>query len=226
MEFTWKARRKSASSIVIIFLITEVEKFTKKSGIVIFAINLIMPTINILNFAIVVECLKLLRMGICMDKELTLWEISEELEKCIDQATGEIGNDSTLQELLTKKTDTCCVYIEKQQDLAELAAQKIKELRAYQSAREHRVESFKGYIMAAMRRMGVESLRGDISELKIKKNPPHLVIFDEKAVPPQFVVAETIVSIKKNELKEWLKSNPTDGLNLVQDETITIKRKI
>lgn len=157
----------------------------------------------------------------------SLWEIATEFENLsaiIDQQGGEVtqseeDNEKYILRLLTEKTDGCVQYIQREDDLADLARQKIKELTQYAKARDNRVASFKKYIHICMTKLQTEKLEGNLYKFTLRKKPDNLIIEDETAIPAKFIeVVPESTSIKYDELKKHVKNNKINGIYLKPQE--------
>ena len=152
--------------------------------------------------------------------KLSLWNISAELAdimESIEQSGGEIVDPEALEKLesmLLHKTQNIIDYIDYINNMIEIAKSKKADLDRYIKTQDNRVSNIKGYCIACMDRMGIETLDSDLYNLKAKKPAKIVVIKDEKLIPEKYKATVTTTSIDKNELKRDLKNESIPGCEM------------
>lgn len=156
---------------------------------------------------------------------LSLYAMTQEIEALNEifekMDAGEINEtgeelQNYINELVVNKVDACVEFVNSKDELIELAKSRIVKLREFISIQENAASRFEEYVTMCMDKMGVESIKGKLCEIKKRKPSKVLLIEDENKVPAQFTTVETIVKIDKNAIKESIKSGLTyDGISLV-----------
>lgn len=125
----------------------------------------------------------------------SLYGIADEVQKLlgeISSSDGEISEEMELklkeaQDLLVKKTDNVVFWVQSQEDLINLAGQKINHLKSFIKATEERIENFNRYVADCMEKQKVTRLEGQLAYIS-KMAPRDIVtVFDESKLPLEFV---------------------------------------
>lgn len=95
---------------------------------------------------------------------------------------------------------------------AEAMAMKIAEerIKARRQAIENKVARMKDYLKTNMERCGITEISCPEFVVRIRKNPPRVVVDSENDIPPEFVREKVIKEIDKRALGDALK----DGLDI------------
>lgn len=162
-----------------------------------------------------------------MTDDLSLYGISEELralDDMLDSTGGEINDEweqrqAMFLELLEKKVDGCVGYIQKLEDLCDLARAQKKRLDDFIRSKENRIENFKLYVKRCMERTNKSEFDGVLCRIDTIKGRESMQI-DEGAVdhlPIEFI--ETKSFPKKDALKSAIKLGKTfEGVRIVRGE--------
>lgn len=149
-----------------------------------------------------------------MSDNLSLYSITSETEilnEMLSQDMGEIDESyeqlySSLQNLLSSKTDACVGYIKKEEDLIQIAKNKIKELKELIAAKEKKIERFKEYVCVCLDKLNKSAFEGTLYQIKKRKPSKVLVIDDENEVPPEFIEVVKQIKINKSDLIKSVKN--------------------
>jgi len=157
---------------------------------------------------------------------LSLYELANEfaqLENLVYENAPDL--EAHLNELLIKKTDGYCQFVEKLEGEILLASERIKKLQDFKRSRENAIERLKDYAYQAMQHMGKDKITGDMGSISIRKPSQIVQIDDENKIPNEFVFFTK--SIEKAKLKEALKHGEIiEGARLVDgNRSIAIKLK-
>jgi len=155
---------------------------------------------------------------------LSLWGISDELNALnelliLDQ--GEVSEEleqlqSEAQILLEQKTDSCVGYCEYEKNNIAVAKEKITELRDFIKHKENKIKNFESFVHSCLEKTGKEIFVGEFKQIKLRKASDIVVIDDENKIPMEYTVVETVVKIKKAEIKKALKSGEIAGAHLAK----------
>lgn len=162
-----------------------------------------------------------------MQDDLSLYGISEELrslDDMLDSTGGEINEEweskqQMLVDLLTKKVDGCVGYIQKMEDLCEMARQQKKRLDSFINSKENRIENFKLYIRRCMEMTGRQEFEGVLCKIDTIAGREQMQIEPgaEDHLPIEFIETKTFP--KKDALKSALKAGQTfQGVRIVRSE--------
>jgi len=162
-------------------------------------------------------------------ENVTLYNLSDEftdLEEMLNATGGEINEEweqkeKFLLELLSKKVDGCCGFIQRQDDLIAAAKGQIARLDNFIKQKNNSIENFKHYVELCMNKLKKESFEGELYEIKKRKASQVLFIKDENAVPVEFTSTSVVTKIDKVGLKKAVqnKTISVDGITLVDGKT-------
>ena len=80
------------------------------------------------------------------------------------------------------------------------------------------------YLLVQLVRTGITEIDSPEFVIRTRDNPPRTVIDDEDAIPKAFKVKETIVTIRKDEIrKRLLDGEEVPGAHLERDKRLVIK---
>ena len=159
---------------------------------------------------------------------MTLYNIIERYENIL-----EVQNELTQGELAAILIDIEDEFNKKAENIVKV----IRELDSQKAALENeisrmndlkkRVETRKAwlneYLLSNMKRIGVNSVPSDLFTIKIRNNPPSVVLRDENRVPDEFKITKTEMKVDKKALKEFLKNNECDYAYLESKQSLMIK---
>lgn len=99
----------------------------------------------------------------------------------------------------------------------ELAKKRKKEIDNYVKRVEHRKKRILTAYIAAMNNMGIKSIMTGVGELKVKKNPPAVIIEDGAKIPAQYTNQKITITPDKTKIKAALKAGETiEGCRMEQ----------
>jgi hypothetical protein len=162
--------------------------------------------------------------------ELKLYEIADQYREAVarlsDVDLPEEVVEHTLEaltgDLALKAINVAAVvlHMEGEAELIERAMQRMGQRR---KALVNRAERLRGYLKAQMERTGIEEVKSPEFVLKIKLNPPKVILDDETAVPRKFKQIERIVHIDKQALRAvLLAGQAVPGAHLAQGTRLDI----
>ena len=162
--------------------------------------------------------------------ELRALENAAEDDMYIDPETGEVMDFKTALEKLTldKRVKLENIAIWYKNLASDAAAMKIEEdnLSKRRKAVEGKMDSLKGYLMAALTREDgtVEKFASPRAAITIRRNAPSVAIHDEALLPREFLSEKVTVSVDKKSLGEVLKRGiEVPGAHLEQSRSVMIK---
>lgn len=155
--------------------------------------------------------------------KINLYQITQEIEaftELIAMDAGEISETSEqlerqMEHLLATKTEGCINFVEREKDLIAIADEKIKALQEFKRKKKASIDRFQNYVGDCLERTGREAFESDLYKVKFRKPSKVLEVEDEKNVPVEFVVIETITKIDRVGLKKAVKNGLlVDGISL------------
>lgn len=159
---------------------------------------------------------------------MTLYNISERYENIL-----EVQNELTQGELAAILIDIEDEFNTKAENIAKVIAEfdnqeialenEIKRLNERKKAVETRKAWLKDYLLINMQRIGKSSIKSDLFTIKVRNNPPSVVLRDENRVPEEFKITKTETKVDKKSLKEFLKNNECDFAYLESKQSVMIK---
>lgn len=97
----------------------------------------------------------------------------------------------------------------------------IKRLQAQKKSFDNKIDWMKKSLEEAMRATGKTKFKTELFSFGIQKNPASLVIDDEHAIPPEYIIIEQKANktaikdaIKSGEVFEWARLEQTEGLRI------------
>jgi hypothetical protein len=163
---------------------------------------------------------------------LTLYQIEDHLAALIDSVDmvpddepgllAELEEDiARTLELELKKVDGVSHMLAHFESQAQFAAAEIKRLQASKKRYERAGERLEAYVRGAMQLAGRDKLEGETSTLQIRKNPAAVYISNCDAIPAEYQVISTSVSVDKARVSKALKAGVVvPGAELVQGERL------
>lgn len=164
---------------------------------------------------------------------MNLFEISNDyqflLSNSFDPETGEV-NEEMLSELDTTlvkvedKSIAVASYI-KNLDAEKKAIEEVKKSMGERERKlELRVEWLTNYLKSNMERCGINEIKSPYFDIKIKKCPVSVDIFDENNVPEDYKKHKQVISIDKTKIREELQMGVViPGATLKQNTRLAIK---
>ena len=157
-----------------------------------------------------------------------LYELTAEFERLLEV---EEFDAEALDELdllngeVESKANQIALYILNLKGEAELVHERVKEMLDRRARLLKKVEQLQTYLLTNLEKVGKVHIHSSPDvEIKIKKNPPKVVIEDEAGLPDDWFDVTTVRRLSKARLKEALLSNEVvDGAHVVQSHRIEIK---
>ena len=87
-----------------------------------------------------------------------------------------------------------------------------------------RAEWLRGYLLVQLIRTGITELSSPEFVVKLCDNPPRVILDDEAAIPDEFKEEETVVTIRKDEMRKiMLDGEIIAGAHLERQKRLSIK---
>lgn len=104
----------------------------------------------------------------------------------------------------------------------------IKDAEVRMSARrkslERRSEWMRGYLLVQLIRCGVSELDSPEFVIRVRDNPPKVIFDDEDAIPKVYKQRETVITIRKDEIRKvLLDGKKVAGTHLEREKRLAIK---
>ena len=158
----------------------------------------------------------------------TLYELTEEyltlLEMAEDPDIDPQAFQDTLEGLggeIEYKAEGYAKVIKQLEMQMDGCANEIKRLQNVKKAYENRIQSMKGNLETSMVATGKTKFKTGLFSFGIQKNPPSVVVDDEKQVPPEYLIIDYKVNktaikdaLNAGEELEWAHMEQTEGLRI------------
>jgi len=128
----------------------------------------------------------------------------------------------TLDDELQEKGENCIKYLDSLQDNIDAAKANKKKLDAYIKALENRKKRVEKACIYALDTLQVKSIMTGWGEMKVKKNPPSVIIDDLTQIPTQYQRQKIQVDIDKVAIKAAIKAGEeVPGAHLEQGTSLS-----
>lgn len=141
---------------------------------------------------------------------MKLYEIAKEYEQTLNELYDEEGNvnqealvklDNT-EVAMEKKAIAVACFI-KNMEAEKTAIEEAKKAMAEREKRcKKRIDELEGYLLHNMERCGIDKVSCAYFEIKLKKCPPSVDVFNEEAVPSEYMRTKTELLPDKIKMKE------------------------
>ena len=105
---------------------------------------------------------------------------------------------------------------------AEAVKKEKMRLAKRQKILENKANGLKNYLFDNMKVLNKETIKSDLFDISIRKNPPSLSIQKEDAIPVEFYIPQE-PKLDKQRLKDYIKDHDIDGVSLQQGESLSIR---
>jgi hypothetical protein len=137
-------------------------------------------------------------------------------DETIDQADVNTALEQVMDDVQTKG-ENCIVYLHRLDNLEEAAKAEKKKMDAYIKGIQNRKKRMEAAIKNAMENMNTKTILTNRGELKLKKNPPALIIDDPAKIPSKFEKQKIEITLDKTAIKAAIKAGETvEGCHLEQ----------
>ena len=128
----------------------------------------------------------------------------------------------TLEDELQEKGENCIKYLGSIQDNIDIAKANKKKLDEYIKTLESRKKRIEQACIYALDTLQVKSIMTGWGELKIKKNPPAVIIDDVTQIPTQYQRQKIQVDVDKTAIKAAIKAGEeVPGAHLEQNISLS-----
>ena len=151
---------------------------------------------------------------------MTLYEIDKEMQKCIDEETGEVNIEmlDALTMARDSKIENIALWIKDLKAEAEALKTEKMNFAKRQSAAEHRAEGLKNYLTAYLAGQKFKTTKCSISFRHTKS----VKIINELELPPEYTTIE--IHADKKAIKDAIdKGKEVSGAELVDSISCQIK---
>lgn len=171
---------------------------------------------------------------------MKLYELVSEEKKlnelfilAIDEETGEIRDNETLEQLetelknaLVNKSEGIIKVIRNQESDLEMVTAEIERLTNLKNKIKKEIENFKSYIKFNMKKMDIKKIETSLGIISLRVNPPSTDVFDKDLIPKEFMreKIERTYEPKKDDIKKALQNGEeVPGARLIYKENLKIK---
>lgn len=158
----------------------------------------------------------------------SLYELTGELLQLLEMAQDVDCDPQAIEDTLEgldyeieAKADGYAKIDKMLQAQIDMCAAEIKRIQGIKKVYENNQTRLKANLEKCMRLTGKTKFKTDLFSFGIQKNPPSLVIDDEKAVPPEYLVIEAKPNkdaikeaLKNGEEISWAHMQQTEGLRI------------
>ena len=168
---------------------------------------------------------------------MKLYELVSEEQKlnelfltAIDEETGEIRDNETLEELetelknaLVNKSEGIIKVIRNQESDLEMVTAEIERLTNLKNKMKKEIENFKSYIKFNMKKMELKKVETSLGNISLRQSTV-TEIYDEASLPKEFLKEKITYTPSKTEIKKAIESGQeVKGARLVVNTSLTIK---
>ena len=168
---------------------------------------------------------------------MKLYELVSEEQKlnelflaAIDEETGEIRDNETLEELeaelknaLVNKSEGIIKVIRNQESDLEMVTSEIERLTNLKNRIKKEIENFKDYIKFNMKKMNLKKVETSLGNISLRQSTA-TEIYDEASLPKEFLKEKITYTPSKTEIKKAIESGQeVKGARLVVNTSLTIK---
>lgn len=168
---------------------------------------------------------------------MKLYELVSEEQKlnelflaAIDEETGEIRDNETLEELetelknaLVNKSEGIIKVIRNQESDLEMITAEIERLTNLKNRIKKEIENFKSYIKFNMKKMDIKKIETSLGNISLRQSTA-TEIYDEASLPKEFLKEKITYTPSKTELKKAIENGQeVKGARLIVNTSLTIK---
>ena len=168
---------------------------------------------------------------------MKLYELVSEEKKlnelfilAIDEETGEIRDNETLEELetelknaLVNKSEGIIKVIRNQESDLEMVSAEIERLTNLKNRMKKEIENFKDYIKFNMKKMNLKKVETSLGNISLRQSTA-TEIYDEASLPKEFLKEKITYTPSKTDIKKAIESGQeVKGARLVVNTSLTIK---
>lgn len=168
---------------------------------------------------------------------MKLYELVSEEKKlnelfilAIDEETGEIRDNETLEELetelknaLVNKSEGIIKVIRNQESDLEMVSAEIERLTNLKNRMKKEIENFKDYIKFNMKKMNLKKVETSLGNISLRQSTA-TEIYDETSLPKEFLKEKITYTPSKTDIKKAIESGQeVKGARLVVNTSLTIK---
>lgn len=126
-----------------------------------------------------------------------------------------------LQSDIVTKAENGMAYMAKLEEVIAGAKAEKKRIDAFIKAMESRKKRIEGAYIYALKTLGTDAILTNKGEMKVRKNPPSVVIDDVAKIPTEFQKQKIDVTIDKVALKKAIQNGEkVDGAHIEQSEKL------
>lgn len=126
-----------------------------------------------------------------------------------------------LQSDIVTKAENGMAYMAKLEEVIAGAKAEKKRIDAFIKAMENRKKRIEGAYIYALKTLGTDAILTNKGEMKVRKNPPSVVIDDVAKIPTEFQKQKIDVTIDKVALKKAIQNGEkVDGAHIEQSEKL------
>lgn len=127
-----------------------------------------------------------------------------------------------LQSDIVTKAENGMAYMSKLEEVIAGAKAEKKRIDAFIKAMESRKKRIEGAYIYALKTLGTDAILTNKGEMKVRKNPPSVVIDDVAKIPTEFQKQKIDVTIDKVALKKAIQSGETiEGAHIEQGVSLS-----
>ena len=169
----------------------------------------------------------------------TLYDYGNQLSDTVDKIQDLLGegispDDERVQELLEKMVSEESDWENKAVNVAKFLNQlsldvaqidsEIERLTKKKKSNESAHKNLHDLLMWQMESFGKLEIKNPLLSIKVKENPPSLIVERDDLVPEKFKTKKEVVSVNKNAIKQALKDGEVvEGVKLINTKKLSIK---
>ena len=167
-------------------------------------------------------------------EDLKLYEIQQGMIDTLDIFLESEGSDLDqknyseimlfLRDELKNKSSSLLKYIQDLQAKSKIAKEESDRLLKLSRARLNKAERLKSYLVNTLQVLEVKKIETDLGSYGIRKNPLKVDVYDESALPEEFIRITEERKPDKEKIKEYIKTNgELKGVRMVESYSLQIR---
>lgn len=165
---------------------------------------------------------------------LKLYEIKQGMIDTLDIFLESEGSDLDqenyaevmifLRDELKNKSSSLLKYIQDLKAQSKMAKEEADRLKKVSEVKANKIERLKSYLINTLQVLEIKKIETDLGSYGIRKNPLKVDVYDETALPEEFIRVIEERKPDKEKIKEYIKANgELKGVRMVESYSLQIR---
>jgi hypothetical protein len=164
---------------------------------------------------------------------MNLYKIANEylsvLDNIVNEETGEVDGSALerlneVKESAEQKSIALASYIKNIEAERKAIEGAKKEMAEREKSLQNKVEYLTDYLKENMERLSITEIKCPHFQIKLKKCPVSVDVYDEDALPEEYKKTKTVISLDKNKIREEILAGVIiNGAQLKQNNRVEIR---